>query len=210
MFAEGKNDIAHRLSSRNGMHWTDHGSLDICKTDGTPIGPGPYGTPTAWFENGTWYLFYERGDQGGWLATSRDLKTWTNVKDDPVLARGPDSYDATAVALIKSSSAGRITMPSTMPMPSGPGPTGRRMSPARATWCTGRYTQLDSGEKKDSDEPYQEPESTKSSRQRVHTAQACENTLRTGSAIPDNPGTREVIPSTSVGWAFVTKESPSP
>ena len=147
MFAEGKNDIAHRLSSRNGMHWTDHGSLDICKTDGTPIGPGPYGTPTAWFENGTWYLFYERGDQGGWLATSRDLKTWTNVKDDPVLARGPDSYDATAVALIKSSSAGRITMPSTMPMPSGPGPTGRRMSPARATWCTGRYTQLDSGEK---------------------------------------------------------------
>ena len=70
--------------------------------------------------------------------------------------------------------------------------------------------ELDSGEKKDSDVPYQEPESTKSSRQRVHTAQACENTLRTGSAIPDNPGIREVIPSTSVGWAFVTKESPSP
>ena len=99
MFAEGKNDIAHRLSSRDGVHWTDHGSLDIRKTDGTPIGPGPYGTPTAWFENGTWYLFYERGDQGVWLATSRDLKTWTNVKDDPVLARGPDGYDATAVAL---------------------------------------------------------------------------------------------------------------
>ena len=69
---------------------------------------------------------------------------------------------------------------------------------------------LDSGEKKDSDVPYQEPESTKSSGQRVHAAQACENTLRTGSAIPDNPGIREVIPSTSVGWAFVTKESPSP
>ncbi len=99
MFAEGKNDIAHRLSSRDGVHWTDHGSLDIRKTDGTPIGPGPYGTPTAWFENGTWYLFYERGDQGVWLATSSDLKTWTNVKDDPVLARGPDGYDATAVAL---------------------------------------------------------------------------------------------------------------
>ena len=64
--------------------------------------------------------------------------------------------------------------------------------------------------KKDSDVPYQEPESTRSSRQRVHAAQACENTLRTGSAIPDNPGIREVIPSTSVGWAFVTKESPSP
>jgi len=69
---------------------------------------------------------------------------------------------------------------------------------------------LDSGEKNDSGVPYQEHESTKSSRQRVHTAQACENTLRTGSAIPDNPGIREVIPSTSVGWAFVTKESPSP
>src|SRR5271157_1848119 len=72
------------------------------------------------------------------------------------------------------------------------------------------WSLLDSGEKKDSDVPYQEPESTKSSRQRVHTAQACENTLRTGSAIPDNPGIREVIPSTSIGWAFVTKESPSP
>jgi len=99
MFAEGKNDIAHRLSSSDGLHWIDHGSLDIRKTDGKPIGPGPYGTPTAWFEEGTWYVFYERGDQGVWLATSRDLKTWTNVKDDPVLARGPDGYDASAVAL---------------------------------------------------------------------------------------------------------------
>jgi hypothetical protein len=99
MFAEGKNDIAHRLSSTDGLHWTDQGSLDIRKTDGTPIPPGPYGTPAAWFENGVWYLFYERGDQGVWLATSRDLKTWTNLTDDPVIARGPDSYDAAAVAL---------------------------------------------------------------------------------------------------------------
>jgi hypothetical protein len=81
------------------VHWTDHGSLDIRMTSGTPINPGPYGTPTAWFENRTWYLFYERRDQGIWLATSRDLKTWTNVKDDPVIARGPDGYDAAAVAL---------------------------------------------------------------------------------------------------------------
>ena len=79
--------------------------------------------------------------------------------------------------------------------------------PTSSRFCAG---QLDSGEKKNSDVPYQEPESTKSSRQRVHTAQVCENTLRTGSAIPDNPGIRVVIPSTSVGWAFVTKESPSP
>ena len=40
MFAEGKNDIAHRLSSADGLHWTDHGSLDIRRTDGTPISPG--------------------------------------------------------------------------------------------------------------------------------------------------------------------------
>ena len=99
MFAEGKNDIAHRLSSSDGVHWTDHGSLDIRKNDGTPISPGTYGTPAAWFENGTWYLFYERGDRGVWLATSRDIKIWTNVKDDPVLACGPDGYDSTAVAL---------------------------------------------------------------------------------------------------------------
>ena len=58
--------------------------------------------------------------------------------------------------------------------------------------------------------PTRSPKARKSSRQRVHAAQACENMLRTGSAIPDNPGIREVIPSTSVGWAFVTKESPSP
>jgi hypothetical protein len=99
MFAEGRNDIAHRLSSSDGVHWIDHGSLDIRRTDGSPLSPGPYGTPTAWYENGTWHLFYERRDEGIWLATSRDLKMWTNVKDDPVIARGPEAYDAAAVAL---------------------------------------------------------------------------------------------------------------
>jgi sucrose-6-phosphate hydrolase SacC (GH32 family) len=99
MFAEGKNDIAHRLSSTDGLHWDDHGSLDIRTTKGKPIEPGPYGTPTAWFENGTWHLYYERMDQGIWLATSKDLKTWTNVSDDPVIRRGPDAYDKAAVAL---------------------------------------------------------------------------------------------------------------
>jgi beta-1,2-mannobiose phosphorylase / 1,2-beta-oligomannan phosphorylase len=99
MFAEGKNDIAHLLTSNDGLKWTEHGSLDIRKTDGTPIGPGPYGTPTAWFENGVWYLFYERGDQGVWLATSKDLKVWTNLKDDPVIGLGPSPYDQTAVAM---------------------------------------------------------------------------------------------------------------
>ena len=69
---------------------------------------------------------------------------------------------------------------------------------------------LDSGEKFTSDLPYRQPESTKSSGQRELQAQACENMLRTRSAISNNPGAREVIPSTSVGWIFVTKESPSP
>jgi hypothetical protein len=99
MFAEGRNDIAHRLSSPDGRNWTDHGSLDIRKTDGTPITAGAYGTPTAWLENGTWYLFYERNDRGIWLATSKDLQVWTNVKDDPVIAMGPEPYDKTAVAM---------------------------------------------------------------------------------------------------------------
>jgi hypothetical protein len=98
MFAEGKGDVAHRLSSPDGVHWTDFGSLDVRKVDGSPLPPGPYGTPTAWFENGVWYLFYERGDLGIWLATSRDMKTWTNVSDDPVIARGPEPYDRAMVA----------------------------------------------------------------------------------------------------------------
>src|SRR5580658_411451 len=34
MFAEGKNDIAHLLTSNDGLKWTEHGSLDIRKTDG--------------------------------------------------------------------------------------------------------------------------------------------------------------------------------
>jgi sucrose-6-phosphate hydrolase SacC (GH32 family) len=99
MVAEGKNDIAHLLKSTDGRRWTELGPLDIRKCDGKPIGPGPYGTPTIWFENGTWYLYYERGDQGVWLATSTDLKVWKNVEDDPVIAMGPAPYDITAVAL---------------------------------------------------------------------------------------------------------------
>lgn len=99
MFAEGKNDVAHQLTSTDRVHWTDVGSLDVRKTDGTPIKPGPYGTPTVWFEDGTYYLFYERGDRGVWLASSKDRVTWFNVLDTPVLAMGPDPYDRYAVAV---------------------------------------------------------------------------------------------------------------
>ncbi|HEX8201209.1 MAG TPA: glycosylase [Isosphaeraceae bacterium] len=99
LFAEGRNDVAHRLTSADGLHWDERGPLDVRKVDGSPIDPGPYGTPTAWFAAGTWYLIYERGDRGAWLATSRDLTTWTNLRDDPVLVPGPDAYDSQAVAV---------------------------------------------------------------------------------------------------------------
>jgi hypothetical protein len=99
LFAEGKGDIAHQMISPDGLRWTDLGSLDVRMRDGTPISPGPYGTPTVWFENGTWYLFYERGDQGVWLATSKDRRVWTNVQDEPVLALGPEPYDRAAIAV---------------------------------------------------------------------------------------------------------------
>ncbi len=141
MFAEGKNDIAHLLTSTDGRKWADLGSLDIRKTDGNKIDPGPFGTPTAWFEKETWYLFYERGDQGIWLATSKDLKVWTNVKDDPVIAMGPRLSTSGPWPLIRSSSAMTSIMLSTTPMPTSPGKTGRLAWPARTTWFTGKNTQ---------------------------------------------------------------------
>ncbi len=99
MFAEGRDDIAHLLTSADRIHWTEQGPLDIRKVDGVPIPKGAYGTPTVWKENGTWYLFYERGDLGIWLAVSKDLKQWTNVQDDPVIKMGPELYDRFAVAM---------------------------------------------------------------------------------------------------------------
>ena len=99
MFAEGRDDIAHILSSPDGIQWEEKGNIDIRKANGEPIDKGAYGTPTVWFENNTWYLFYERGDLGVWLATSKDMNIWTNVQDDPVLALGPEAYDKYAVAM---------------------------------------------------------------------------------------------------------------
>ena len=98
MFAEGKGDVAHLLTSKDRIHWDEQGPLDVRKVDGTPIAAGPRGTPAVWFEDGVWSLFYERGDRGVWLARSRDLKVWTNVQDEPVMTMGPDAYDRHAVA----------------------------------------------------------------------------------------------------------------
>ncbi|MFO0961121.1 MAG: glycosylase [Isosphaeraceae bacterium] len=99
MFAEGKNDVAHLLTSADGRKWAEQGPLDIRKKDGTPISEGPRGTPTAWVEGSTWYLLYERGDQAIWLARSDDARRWTHVQDEPVLACGPATYDRAAVAV---------------------------------------------------------------------------------------------------------------
>ena len=99
MFSEGERDVAHLLTSTDRITWKEQGPLDIRKVDGTPIPSGAYGTPTVFVEKDTWYLFYERGDRGVWLATSKDRKVWTNVRDEPVIAMGPDLYDKFAVAV---------------------------------------------------------------------------------------------------------------
>lgn len=101
MFAEGAGDRAQLLESDDGVKWRRVGPLDIRQTSGEPLSKGPYGTPTAYFEDGTWYLFYERYDAGVWLATSTDLKTFTNVSDEPVLEPGPEEYDRLMIAMNK-------------------------------------------------------------------------------------------------------------
>jgi hypothetical protein len=99
MFAEGRDDVAHLLTSKDRVHWQERGALDIRLATGQPIPPGPRGTPAVWIEGDTWWLFYEREDLAIFAATSKDLKVWTNVTDEPVLARGPDAYDRYAVAV---------------------------------------------------------------------------------------------------------------
>ena len=99
MFAEGRNDIAHMLTSTDKIHWKDYGSLQIRYSNGQPLNPGPYGTPTVLKEDSVWYLFYERNDEAIWLASSKDLRVWTNVQDEPVLNKGPEPYDKFGVAL---------------------------------------------------------------------------------------------------------------
>ena len=98
MFAESRGDSAHLLTSSDRINWQDKGALDIRTKNGKPIEKGPYGTPTVWKEGDIWYLFYERNDAAVWLATSKDLKIWTHVQDEPVLNCGPEEYDKFAVA----------------------------------------------------------------------------------------------------------------
>lgn len=99
MFAEGLNDQAHHLISSDGLKWQAAGTLDVRLTNGQPIPPGPYGTPTVIVEDNLWHLFYERRDQGVWLATSTDRKVWTNVSDEPVISLGESGFDKAMIAL---------------------------------------------------------------------------------------------------------------
>lgn len=99
LFAEGRGDRAHLLKSADGQKWERVGPLDIRRQNGEPIEPGPFGTPTVWHEDGKWLLFYERGDDGVWLAQSSDLLVWTNLQDEPVLTPGPGKYDRYKIAL---------------------------------------------------------------------------------------------------------------
>jgi predicted GH43/DUF377 family glycosyl hydrolase len=98
MLAEGEGDIAHLLTSDDGMTWLEQGDTSIFKVNGEQISAGPYGTPTLRVEYEKKYLFYERNDQGIWLATSDDFKNWINVQNEPVIEKGPAEYDVAAVA----------------------------------------------------------------------------------------------------------------
>ena len=61
MFAEGRFDIAHWLTSNDGIGWNEQGSLDIRYSNGKPLSPGPYDDPSygsrmvfvgIWFTSG--------------------------------------------------------------------------------------------------------------------------------------------------------------
>jgi predicted GH43/DUF377 family glycosyl hydrolase len=99
MFAEGLNDRAQLLTSADGVAWQRQGTLDVRRANGQPLSDGPFGTPTALFAENRWWLMYERGDQAVWLASSDDLKLWTNVQDEPVLRPGPAAYDSRLIAV---------------------------------------------------------------------------------------------------------------
>jgi len=101
MFTEGPPEGLRidLLTSTDGIAWQRHGRIDIRLTSGAPIPDEAAGTPTVWISEGVWYLLYElRYDEAIWLATSPDLKVWTNVQDEPVMRPGPEGYDKKYVA----------------------------------------------------------------------------------------------------------------
>jgi hypothetical protein len=88
------------LTSADGIRWKRHGKIDIRLTTGQPIPDVWAGTPTVWISEGVGYLLYElNNDEAIWLATSPDLKVWTNVQDEPVMRPGPGFYDKKWIAV---------------------------------------------------------------------------------------------------------------
>ena len=99
MFAESAEENSQLLKSKDGIHWDRKGVFDVRLVNGQPISAGPIGTPTAFFEDGVWNLFYERRDAGIWLARSTDMKIWTNVSDEPLILPGPKDFDSLMIAM---------------------------------------------------------------------------------------------------------------
>jgi hypothetical protein len=99
LFAEGESDRTVHYASRDGLSWVRLGVVSVRQADGTPISPAPFGTPTVFLWDNTYYLFYERLDDGIYVATSHDLEVFTNVTDWPVIPVGPNDYDELQVAL---------------------------------------------------------------------------------------------------------------
>ena len=97
MAAEGRRRHRQLLTSHDRVHWERQGSLDV-----RPAAAGRSRRTLrhthAVDGRRQWYLFYERGDQGIWLATSTDRKVWNNISDEPVIARGLRPYDGTRSA----------------------------------------------------------------------------------------------------------------
>ena len=96
LFAEGR-PRAHWMTSEDGISWSPQGSLQIYTTAGEEQLQGG-ATPTVYIEeDGTWYLFYQNTG-GVWMASSDHPRSWTNVKDEPVIRAGPEVYDRDKLA----------------------------------------------------------------------------------------------------------------
>ena len=99
MFAEGTNDVAHRLTSTDGIRWQEQGSLDVRTRSGAPLSPGPYGTPTV-VRGGRHVAPLLRARGQGRVA--RHVHRPARVDERQRRAgdsAGPDAYDRHAIAL---------------------------------------------------------------------------------------------------------------
>jgi len=98
--AETGDDQMQLFDSADGLAWQSRGPIDVRDTRGQPLPARTRrGTPTLFVTAGLYYLYYELDDAGIWLARSRDLVSWVNVQDQPVLTLGPGPEDDLQVTL---------------------------------------------------------------------------------------------------------------